>query len=180
MIVSLASKTSTVAASVVNSSSNSFGINIACAHCSFKAGETVNITWISFAREYFGAGVGNGPLSGVQSVLGPLVNEVWQPFRPKYAAQTVRLVGGPGSDAAHVELVSDIGPLDPGRELVTRFDTSLHTQLSPTTGLFVVCLLVVCLFDCWFSFVPLSVFLYLVTLAVFVVSFCDSRISAYY
>ena len=68
--------------------------------------------------------------------LGPYVNEVWQTFRNNYASHTLRVFTSNSSDSANIESISDIGPLDKGRELVTRLYTSLQTATSATTGLF--------------------------------------------
>jgi hypothetical protein len=138
VVVSVGSPSHTVAATVVATTPTTFEVNIACAHCVFKAGDVLHVSWLAFVREFFGASVTSAPLVGTKTVVGPLVQEVWQPFRPKYAAQTLRLYrdAPTNDDVAHVEIISDIGPLDAGRELVTRFDTSLVTALSATTGVF--------------------------------------------
>ena len=137
VIVSPVSPRHPVAVTVVSVSPTELEINAVCMKCNFKSGETLSFNWLAFVREYFGANVTNGPLAAVQSVTGPLVNEVWQTFRNKYATQTLRLYRGVQSqDDAVVEVVNDIGPLDKGRELVTRFHTSLETSSSSTTGTF--------------------------------------------
>jgi len=87
------------------------------------------------------------PLHATRNALvtGPVVNELQQEFRPRYG-QSWRLwhhvngsPDGTGSDfgglPGHVEIVGDIGPLDVGRELVSRFTTSLVRPLVATTQL---------------------------------------------
>eukprot|EP00048_Salpingoeca_helianthica_P001784 m.51619 g.51619 ORF g.51619 m.51619 type:complete len:1134 (-) comp11716_c0_seq2:511-3912(-) len=134
IIATVGSATHSIAATVVNPGSTSFDLNVACAHCTFKAGDKITVTWLAFARTWYGAAVTNGPVLG-STITGPYVSEVWQTFRAGYASQTLRLFSSP-VDSSFIEAVHDVGPLDKGRELVTRFNTTINTATSSTTGEF--------------------------------------------
>lgn len=62
-------------------------------------------------------------------VLGPYVQEIQQFYRGGYA-QTIRIFSGSGNELEEmrVEFVNEIGPLDQGRELITRFSTNLQNN----------------------------------------------------
>jgi hypothetical protein len=64
VIATVGSAKHSVAATIVNATSTSFDINVACAHCAFAAGDKVTITWLAFARTWYGDLVNQGAVTG--------------------------------------------------------------------------------------------------------------------
>ncbi|XP_065180763.1 lysosomal alpha-mannosidase-like [Sycon ciliatum] len=86
----------------------------------------VTVNWYAFEPEDIQAAVSaNAPTTEV--VNGPLVSEVRQTYRDRYAI-TTRLYHGESDYLHKVERVYEIGALDTGRELVTRFKTDIATD----------------------------------------------------
>ncbi len=128
--------TGPLAVTVVYADQTTLTVNLACINCMLHQDHPLNVSFLTFPRRTFSSPVTAGALASFQLVTGPLVQEARQVFRNSYAAQIVRLYSS-GDDAATVELVNDIGPLDKGRELVTRFSTDLDTAVNTSAGLFV-------------------------------------------
>lgn len=92
----------------------------------------ITFTWVAFkqyAVQYPVASTSSQP--NISVVEGPLLTEVQQVFRQHYA-QTWRLWSNANStnSLAYVEIAGDIGPIDAGRELVSRFSSDLATGAS--------------------------------------------------
>ena len=86
----------------------------------------VRLSWFAFEQPDIQHPVTAAP-PAVEVVDGPLVTEIRQFYRKNYAT-TTRLYHGESVDLQVVEQEYDIGILDPGKELVTRFKTSLLTD----------------------------------------------------
>jgi len=109
-----------------NTISTSFNLNIWSATNSWPQG--VYVDWILIPRKPIVSPVTSSPVS-VTLVTGPLVQEIQQFWRSGYA-QSVRLFSGT-KDAfvgKKVEISHQIGTIDLGTEVVTRFSTDLKNS----------------------------------------------------
>eukprot|EP00117_Sycon_ciliatum_P036568 scpid27181/ scgid4437/ Lysosomal alpha-mannosidase; Alpha-D-mannoside mannohydrolase; Alpha-mannosidase A; Alpha-mannosidase 60 kDa subunit; Alpha-mannosidase 58 kDa subunit len=118
-----------------NSSVDGFGMNV---HSLDGKPWTDDLTvnWLIFRRNTIEAPVMDDESIVTTITTGPVVQEVRQVFKNHYAI-TSRLYQGSSPTFQFLDQTYDIGPLDLGKELVTRFQTSLSnpTWYSDDTGL---------------------------------------------
>jgi len=108
---------------------NQFLLNVDSGRNPGGLNDDLYVDWIAFSPKHFEVPVINGLPQSSRVITGPYVQEMQQLYRDHYG-KTTRLYSEPSkkSDLNFIEMLYSIGPLDKGRELVTRFSTDFETN----------------------------------------------------